>query len=85
MRKDKEDALRRLEEALLAEDDQEQLPLARTGKARRIYNSDRTDTDLEDFSEAVRKGRSHVGRWLLIGLILAGVLWLVLKLRGDIG
>ena len=84
MRKDKEDALQRLEAALWAEDDQEQRPLAQSGKVRRIYNSDRTDADLEEFSETVRKGRRHFGRWLLVALILAGVVWLAMKLRGVI-
>ena len=83
MRKDKEDALQRLEAALLAEDDQQ--PVVQSARVRRIYNSDRTDTDLEEFSEAVRKGRRHIGRWLLAALILAGAVWLVLKMRGVMG
>lgn len=91
MHKDTKEALQRLEAALLAEDDEEQqqMPVSRTPKPRRVYNSDRTDTDLEEYSETVRNDRRTLGFYLLIALALlavAGVFavlaWVIVKLRG---
>ena len=90
MHKDTKEALQRLEAALLAEDDEEQkqIPASRMPKPRRVYNSDRTDMDLEEYSEVVRKGRRTPWFYLLMALALlaiAGVFvvlgWLIIKLR----
>ena len=94
MHKDTKEALQRLEAALLAEEAEEAKaqtlrPAARTPKPRRVYNSDRTDTDLDEYSETVRNGRMRPWTYLLIALALlavAGVFavlaWMIVKLRG---
>ncbi len=91
MHKDTKEALQRLEAALLAEDEKEQQlePALRTPTPRRVYNSDRADTDLEEYSESVRKGRMTPWTYLLIALALlavagvfAALAWMIVKLRG---
>lgn len=99
MHKDTKEALQRLEAALLAEDieDTKDIETAEqpfsssqpTPKPRHVYNADRTDTDLEAYSETVRNGRMGPGTYLLIALALlavAGVFavlaWMIVKLRG---
>lgn len=91
MHKDTKEALQRLEAALLAQDEEEEQiqPSARTPKPRRVYNSDRTDTDLAEYSETVRKGTMRPWTYVLIALALlaiAGVFavlaWMLVKLRG---
>lgn len=100
MYKDTKEALQRLEAALLAEDaedtentdtvEQQQIrPAVHVPKPRSVYNNDRTDTDLEEYSETVRKGRRTLWFYLLIALALlaiAGVFavlaWMIVKLRG---
>lgn len=56
----------------------------------RAYNSDHTDVDLEEFSEAVRNPKKHsfAGLLVVLMLLLAGVvcvlLWWYLRLKGVI-
>ncbi len=93
MHKDTKEALQRLEAALLAQDEEEEeeqiQPSVHTPNVHRVYNSDRTDTDLEEYSETVRKGRRTLWFYLLIALallVIAGVFvvlaWMIVKLRG---
>lgn len=64
MAKDREEELRRLEKHLLAEDVRQEV----TAKA---YNPDRTDVDLETYSEAVRGEKKSGCIWFVILLIAA--------------
>ena len=89
MFRDREEALRKLEEALLEEElleeslsEQEQeLPRADSGYANfangyRVYNTDRIDTDLEEYSQQVYEGapKGHSGLWItLLLLFLLGL------------
>lgn len=95
MFKDRQSELQRLEEALLAEEaETEELPeeaelhqvdtaYANFANGYRVYNTDRADNDLEDYSEDVYQAekRSHTGLWvalLLVSLLVLGFLggWL---------
>lgn len=99
MPKDTEQELQRLESWLLAEDEkeedvsqeQEPAPLSNYGAGCRIYNSDRTDEDLDTFSEEVRapKKDSLTGLMLIFVLLCLGImcvlLWWLLRWKGVIG
>ena len=106
MFQDKEEELKRLEEALLAEEetDEEQAlpqeqdatmvfrPVAQPAgvTARKVYNTDVLDTNLEEFSRRVErpKGDGLTGLVILAIFLTAGVvcavIWWVLRLRGII-
>lgn len=88
MRKDQREELRRLEEALLepeeAEDWQEDsdLWLEQTYSAPgdfQVYNTDTTDVDLEEFSEAVRQTPPRRG---CLGFVIAFLSVCLLLLAG---
>lgn len=90
MHKDTEKALQRLEKALLAEETQEiDIPKAVTKRRVRAYNTDRTDTDLESYSDSVRERQMTPGAFLMIAIALlliaavfAVLAWMVIRLRG---
>ena len=72
--------LDRLQRALLSEDE---LPAQQRDLTGRLYNTDKTDTDLNRFSEAVltEPKRSRAG--LIIGLLLAAlILWWIIHNGG---
>ena len=72
--------LDRLQRALLSEDE---LPTQQRDLTGRLYNTDKTDTDLSRFSEAVltEPKRSRAG--LIIGLLLAAlILWWIIHNGG---
>ena len=100
MFRDRQSELQRLEEALLAEEDaQEEIPeeeellqvdtaYANFANGYRVYNTDRSDKDLEDYSDDVYQAQSHkrTGLWialLIVSLLALGFLgeWL-LKILG---
>lgn len=98
MPRDTEEELQRLESWLLAEDEEEDAsqeqspaPLHSYGAGCKIYNSDRTDENLEEFSEEVRvpKKDSLTGLTLIFVLLCLGImcvlLWWLLRWRGVIG
>ncbi len=66
--------LDRLQRALLSE---EELPTQQQDLTGRLYNTDKTDTDLDSFSEAVLAGKkpSRAGLVILLLLIAALILW----------
>lgn len=101
MFRDRENQLQRLEEALLAEEEEiredpseeEELlqvdsTYANFANGYRVYNTDRSDEDLDEYSEDVYQAQSskRTGLWvaiLLVSLLLLGFFggWL-LKLLG---
>ena len=100
MFQDKEEELKRLEEALLAEEETEEVqdetmvfqPMAEPAgvSPRKVYNTDVLDTDLDEFSRRVEKPRGDglTGLVILAIFLTAGVvcavIWWVLRLRGTI-
>lgn len=100
MFQDKEEELKRLEEALLAEEETEEVqdetmvfqPVAEPAgvSPRNVYNTDILDTDLAEFSRRVEKPRGDglTGLVILAIFLTAGVvcavIWWVLRLRGII-
>ena len=95
--KDTEQELQRLESWLLEEEEeessQEQTPAALSsyGAGCKIYNSDRTDEDLEEFSEEVYEPKKDnlTGLALLFILLCLGIicvmLYWLLRWKGVIG
>ncbi len=100
MFQDKEEELKRLEEALLAEEETEdvqdetmvfQAVAEPAGVSpRKVYNTDVLDTDLDEFSRRVERPRGDglTGLVILAIFLTAGVvcavIWWVLRLRGII-
>ncbi len=74
MGKKEDRELKRLENALFSLEEAE-LPKA---KPRRVYNADRADVDLADYSQAVEapKKRGWFGKFLILLLLLALACWL---------
>lgn len=66
MAKDREEELRRLEKHLMAEDVRQEV-------SARAYNRDRTDVDLEKYSDAVRGEKKRGCIWFVIFLIAAAL------------
>lgn len=97
MPKDTEKELQRLESWLLAEEEEEAprepspAPLDHYGAGCNIYNSDRTDEDLDAFSEEVFSPQKNnlTGLTLLFVLLCLGIvcvlLWWLLRWKGVIG
>ena len=99
MPRDTEQELERLESWLLAEEEEEEevsqerspAPLSSYGAGCKIYNTDRTDEDLDAFSEEVRapKKDSLTGLTLIFVLLCLGIicvlLWWLLRWKGVIG
>lgn len=99
MPKDTEEELQRLENWLLAEEEEEAeapqeqspAPLSSYGAGCKMYNSDRTDEDLEVFSEEVfaPKKDSLTGLVLIFIFLCLGILcvllWWLLRWKGVIG
>ena len=104
MYKDAEEELKRLEDALLEEEEiqpEEDLvePSDETRvfhwqpeelkKAGRIYNTDKTDEDLELFSEAVHSGeQKSLTGWIITAVALAAgivavVIWWIVRYGGG--
>lgn len=96
MFKDEKEELRRLEQALLAQekDEPEQprfweddCPDEETvvyqnfsnnyGKAYRAYNADKTDQELDSYSETVRTGQAGIRGLVLLACLLTGCIVLV--------
>ena len=79
MGKDRKEELKRLQDALLQEELPAREPPRPFPQAGRLYNTDKTDTDLHSFSEAVLAGRKRRWPGLLLGtvvvLALAAVIW----------
>ena len=101
MPKDTEEELQRLEQWLLSEEEDEEeeapqeqeapAPLSTYGAGCKVYNTDHTDEDLEQFSQEVytAKKDSLTGLALIFILLCAGILcvlayWL-LRWKGVIG
>lgn len=100
MFQDKEEELKRLEEALLAEEETEdvqdetmvfQAVAEPAGVSpRKVYNTDVLDTDLDEFSRRVERPRGDglTGLVILAIFLTAGVvcavIWWILRLRGII-
>lgn len=90
MRRDAKWELHRLEAALRAEEKDESLPqpladgqLSRQQINFKAYNTDRSDEDLERYSEAVRnppKKRRGLAALLLLGVLAA--IWALLRYWG---
>lgn len=106
MRRDREEELQRLKQALLEEEQQEPetedtfdefleedgedpvvyrnhanqygADLRNAATGYKAYNADRTDTDLESYSENVRSGRKRTPLWLPLLFVALTVLLLVL-------
>jgi len=111
MRKDTQEELQRLEQELLAEEPEEEMPdygefleepdseepvvyrnasnnygadLRNYATGYKAYNSDRLDTDLEDFSQRIREEKKPTHIWLpilavaLVAALVAYILWLYL-------
>ena len=79
MHKDTKEELKRLQEALLEE------PVGpNTPPKGRLYNADKTDIDLDSFSEAVLAGpkRSRAGLIIVLLLMAAVILWLFIRYGG---
>lgn len=97
MPKDTDEELQRLESWLLAEEEEEApqepspAPLHSYGAGCKIYNSDRTDEDLEEFSEKVfaPKKDNLTGLMLIFVLLCLGIVcvlsWWLLRWKGVIG
>ena len=90
MGKRQQEALHRLEEALLDSEPQDALPhfgeAPSRNNARAVYNTDETDVDLDAYSEDVQDGSkggtaSAVITMLIMVLLAAGILFL-LKVLG---
>ena len=64
MAKDRDEELQRLEKHLMAED-------VRKDVSAKAYNRDRTDVDLEKYSDAVRGEKKGGCIWLVIFLLVA--------------
>ena len=89
MRKQQQAELRRLEEALMAENDWEEAAPDLDEPHEQyadhdyaIYNTDNTDVDMDAYSDDVHRGRRRNGSGILVVLtiaLLAGVIALLLK------
>ena len=95
MPRDTEEELKRLENWLLEEeeatDEQESTPLHNFDVDCKIYNSDRTDEDLEEFSQEILSPKKENLTWLMLIFvllclgILCVLLWWLPRWRGMIG
>ena len=111
MYKDAEEELKRLEDALLEEEEiqpEEDMDVlleqldelsdetqvfhwqpVELKKAGRIYNTDKTDEDLEQFSEAVHSGeKKSLTGWIITAVALAAgivavVIWWIVRYGGG--
>ena len=87
MGKRQQEELRRLEEALLASDDRQELPdWGSKASHYAVYNTDEADVDLDTYSEEVHQGRTGNGLSVLLTMVAmvalsAGIL-LLLKILG---
>lgn len=90
MGKRQQEELRRLEEALLASDDRQELPDWGSRASQKdnyaVYNTDESDVDLDAYSEEVHQGRAGSGLSVLLTMVAmvalsAGIL-LLLKILG---
>ena len=86
MRKDIINEQTRLESALLEEAEEARTAPAPQQLSGKVYNTDKTDTDLDSFSEAVRKEpkKSKAGLVVVAVLLLAVLTWYFLC-RGGLG
>lgn len=77
MFRDKEEELRRLEEALLEDDTpEEEMPAPQQAYA--AYNNDDCDVDLEEYSQEVyEKPKSPYGLWAFLLLLMTALLCLL--------
>ena len=84
MRKDIINEQNRLETALLKVSDEARTVPTSQQLSRKVYNTDRTDTDLDSFSETVRNDpkKSKAGWVVAILLILAALIWYFLSKGG---
>lgn len=90
MRKDQQEELRRLEEALLEADDREDPEeeadqwleefYRQPAEEFDVYNTDDTDVELEEFSETVHQGRQKGGCLVPLIVLLTVVLCLLVGL-----
>ena len=94
-REDREEELRRLEKELLAQEEEpaeeefdeeaeyeETAPMRQSGRSCKVYNADRTDVDLDTYSEAVFSGpRRSVLPWIFGALTVVLILLLYLYLK----
>ena len=90
MGKRQQEELRRLEEALLASDDRQELPdwgsRASQKDSYAVYNTDESDVDLDAYSEDVYRGRSRNGVNFLLTMLgmvaLSACILILFKLLG---
>lgn len=97
MFRDKQEELARIEEALLEDEelladeaeevfpeDVPESPYPNYGSRYKVYNADKSDTDLEEYSDEVYEGRSGVSGLVITALLLSvallGVMvWILLR------